>query len=54
MPAHVKWIATDVPRNQERDVVVTVGEGGGLFVVERDTGKFLWAHPFPYDNPDST
>jgi alcohol dehydrogenase (cytochrome c) len=51
-PKHVKWIATDVPRGQERDVVVTVGEGGGLFMVERDTGKFLWAHPFPYDNPD--
>ena len=33
-------------------MVVTVGEGGGLFMVERDTGKFLWAHPFPYDNPD--
>ena len=51
-PKHVKWIATDVPRGQERDVVVTVGEGGGLFMVERDTGKFLSAHPFPYDNPD--
>ena len=49
---HVKWRATDLPRNQEREVVVTVGEGGGLFVVERDKGKFLWAHPFPYDNPD--
>ena len=33
-------------------MVVTVGEGGGLFMVERDGGKFLWAHPFPYDNPD--
>lgn len=49
---HVKWRATDLPRNQEREVVVTVGEGGGMFVVERDSGKFLWAHPFPYDNPD--
>jgi alcohol dehydrogenase (cytochrome c) len=49
---HVKWRATDLPRNQEREVIVTVGEGGGMFVVERDGGKFLWAHPFPYDNPD--
>jgi hypothetical protein len=48
-PKHVKWIATDVPRNQERDVVVTVGEGGGLFVVERH-GHL--GYPFPYDNPD--
>ena len=49
---HVKWRSSDLPRNQEREVVVTVGEGGGLFMVERDAGKFLWAHPFPYDNPD--
>ena len=49
---HVKWRSSNLPRNQEREVVVTVGEGGGMFVVERDTGKFLWAHPFPYDNPD--
>lgn len=49
---HVKWRSTDLPRNQEREVVVTVGEGGGMFMVERDTGKFLWGHPFPYDNPD--
>ena len=33
-------------------MVVTVGEGGGMFVVERETGKFLWAHPFPYDDPN--
>ncbi len=49
---HVKWRSSDLPRNQEREVVVTVGEGGGLFMVERDGGKFLWAHPFPYDNAD--
>jgi alcohol dehydrogenase (cytochrome c) len=49
---HVKWRATDLPRNQEREVIVTVAEGGGMFMVERETGKFLWAHPFPYDNPD--
>ena len=49
---HVKWRSSELPRNQEREVVVTVGEGGGLFMVERESGKFLWAHPFPYDNPD--
>ena len=51
-PKHVKWISDSLPRGQEREVVVTVGEGGGMFVVERDTGKFLWAHPFPYDDPN--
>ena len=51
-PKHVKWISDSLPRGQEREVIVTVGEGGGMFVVERDTGKFLWAHPFPYDDPN--
>jgi len=47
----VKWINPDIPRNQERDVVVNVGEGGGLFVLDRTSGQFLWANPFPYDDP---
>jgi len=47
----VKWINPDIPRNQERDVVVNVGEGGGLFVLDRISGQFLWANPFPYDDP---
>jgi len=51
-PKHVKWIAHAVPRNQERDLVVTVGEGGGMFVVDQESGKFLWANPFPYDDPN--
>jgi alcohol dehydrogenase (cytochrome c) len=51
-PKHVKWIAHAVPRNQERDLVVTVGEGGGMFVIDQESGKFLWAHPFPYDDPN--
>jgi alcohol dehydrogenase (cytochrome c) len=48
-PEFVKWINPNVTRGQERDVVVNVGEGGGLFVMDRDTGEFLWANPFPYD-----
>lgn len=51
-PAHVKWINPDVPKGVERDVLVTVGEGGGLWVNDRDTGQFLWAMPFPQDNPN--
>jgi len=31
------------------DVTVNVGEGGGLFVLDRMSGQFLWAIPFPYD-----
>jgi alcohol dehydrogenase (cytochrome c) len=33
-------------------MVVTVGEPGGLFVLDRTNGRFLWAMPFPYDTPD--
>jgi alcohol dehydrogenase (cytochrome c) len=51
-PQAVKWIGGDIPRNQQRDVSVSVGEGGGLFMLDRSTGKFLWAMPFPYDAPN--
>ena len=51
-PKHVKWIADDVKKGEEREVVMTVAEGGGMFVVDRDTGKFIWAKPFPFDIPD--
>jgi alcohol dehydrogenase (cytochrome c) len=28
-----------------------IGEGGGIFELDRGTGRFLWATPFPYDDP---
>jgi alcohol dehydrogenase (cytochrome c) len=48
----VKWISTDIPRGQTRDVVLTVGEGGAIFALDPATGKFLWATPFPFDVPE--
>jgi alcohol dehydrogenase (cytochrome c) len=51
-PAHVKWISTGLPRNEERDVIVTVAEGGGMFVLDKESGRFLWSRPFPYDDPN--
>jgi alcohol dehydrogenase (cytochrome c) len=53
-PQHVKWINPSVPRGAERDVAVTVAEGGGIWVNDRATGEFLWAMPFPYETPHST
>ena len=50
-PKHVKWINTSVPKGSRHDVSASVGEGGGLFVLDRNDGKFLWATPFPYDTP---
>ena len=48
----VKWINPGVTRGQEREAVVAVGEGGGIWLLERATGEFLWAMPFPYDIPE--
>ncbi|MCH8016217.1 MAG: PQQ-binding-like beta-propeller repeat protein [Acidobacteria bacterium] len=50
-PGAVKWINPKVLDKQEtRRVVVSMGEPGGLFVNDAETGEFLWAHPFPYDS----
>lgn len=51
-PKFVKWISSSIPRGQERDVTVTIAEGGGVSVLDRNTGEFLWAMPFPFDTPN--
>ncbi len=50
-PKFVKWINPDVRKGELRDISVNVGEGGGMWALDRNTGQFLWATPFPYDNP---
>jgi alcohol dehydrogenase (cytochrome c) len=49
-PQAVKWINPRIPTG-EQDLVVTLGEGGGLVALERETGRFLWETPFPFDVP---
>ncbi|MEA2936610.1 MAG: hypothetical protein QOC56_114 [Alphaproteobacteria bacterium] len=51
-PRHVRWISPSIVPGEERDVVVTVAEGGGMFMVDQETGRFLWSRPFPYDDPN--
>jgi alcohol dehydrogenase (cytochrome c) len=51
-PKAVKWINPAIVRGQERDLVVTVSEAGGVWVLDRETGGFLWATPFPHDVPE--
>jgi alcohol dehydrogenase (cytochrome c) len=51
-PAAVKWINPRIPRGSSRDVVVAIGEPGGLFVLDAATGELIWATPFPYDVPN--
>jgi alcohol dehydrogenase (cytochrome c) len=51
-PKFVKWINPKIRRGEERDVVFVVGEAGGIFELDRATGEFLWASPFPFDTPE--
>ncbi len=51
-PKLVKWINPDIRRGEQRDVAAMVGEGGGVFLIDRRTGQFLWANPFPFDAPN--
>ena len=51
-PSSVKWINPEIERGRQRDILVTVGEPGGIFALDRENGEFLWANPFPYDSPD--
>ena len=52
-PDAVMWINPAVAGTpQERRIVVTLGEPGGLFVNDRETGEFLWASPLPYTSTE--
>ncbi len=51
-PAAVKWINPGIERGEQREAVAAVGEGGGIWLLDRVTGEFLWAMPFPYDVPE--
>src|SRR3989475_1291392 len=51
-PKFVKWINPSIKPGSEHDIVLTTAEGGGMFAVEQASGEFLWARPFPYDDPN--
>jgi alcohol dehydrogenase (cytochrome c) len=51
-PGAVKWINPKIARGEERDIVVSVGEAGGIWALDRASGQFLWATPFPLDVPE--
>ena len=51
-PKFVKWINPDGPRGSMHDIAAMVAEGGTIFVLDRNNGQFLWAMPFPYDDPN--
>jgi alcohol dehydrogenase (cytochrome c) len=51
-PQYVKWINPKIKPGEERDTIFAAGESGGIFLLDRLTGEFLWANPFPYDAPN--
>ncbi len=51
-PKFVKYINPAIKSGEERDIAVMIGEAGGIFVLDRSNGQFLWANPFPYDDPN--
>lgn len=51
-PSEAKWINPRLRPGEQRDVVVHIGEGGGMWVLDQETGEFLWARPFPADVPE--
>ena len=51
-PKFIKYINPAIKSGEERDIAVTIGEAGGIFVLDRSNGQFLWANPFPFDDPN--
>jgi PQQ-dependent dehydrogenase (methanol/ethanol family) len=51
-PKVVKWINPRISPGERRDILITLGEPGGLWALDRETGEFLWANPFPFDVPE--
>jgi alcohol dehydrogenase (cytochrome c) len=50
--ATAKWFNTKIKAGEKRDVVIATGESGGVFAMDRHTGEFLWANPWPFEFPD--
>jgi alcohol dehydrogenase (cytochrome c) len=50
--ATAKWFNSKIKAGERRDVVLATGESGGVFALDRHTGEFLWANPWPYDVPN--
>lgn len=49
--ATAKWFNKKIKAGERRDIVLATGEPGGVFALDRHTGEFLWANPWPYDVP---
>ena len=53
-PEVVRWINPKIKGvTTQRKIVITIGEPGGLFVNDRESGESLWASPLPYSSTES-
>jgi alcohol dehydrogenase (cytochrome c) len=48
----LRWINPDVSRGEEKDILLAVGEPGGMWALDRVTGQFIWGNPFPHRIPE--
>ena len=48
----LRWINPDVAGDDVKDIIISVGEPGGLWALDRITGQFLWSTPFPQRIPE--
>jgi alcohol dehydrogenase (cytochrome c) len=51
-PRFVRWINPKITSGETRDIAISAGEPGGMWALDRATGQFLWATPFPYRIPE--
>jgi len=48
----LRWINPGVVRDEIKDIIMSVGEPGGMWALDRATGQFLWGTPFPHRIPE--
>ncbi|MEJ2245879.1 MAG: hypothetical protein P8Y80_07365 [Acidobacteriota bacterium] len=48
----LRWINPDIARDEVKDIIISVGEPGGMWALDRVTGQFLWGTPFPHRIPE--
>lgn len=48
----LRWINPDIAGDEVKDVIISVGEPGGIWALDRVTGQFLWSTPFPHRIPE--
>jgi len=51
-PKYVRWINPNIPKGEERDVIFSIAEPGGIFAIDKHNGQFLWSKVFPFDTPN--